>query len=240
MLDRWICRKANDDFKGDYDPEWAIASTSYENPGKKQLNVIFPPWHGGGRVIDLLGRRLAIGSSVLRYEFHDRILEPDIENVQMSFNKIAGRVSDDLDHITAKSNYEKVHLVGLSLGNVALAKTARMFDDFDTVTMVTAATILSDAMWEGARTQNIRQVFEEQGVTQRQLRVAWHDLAPLTHVKVFREKQVHTVVSRSDTIIPAYLQSQMSDRLRMAGANVKETIKPLGHVATLTSFCIKG
>lgn len=240
MLDERLCSKINDTFDEYYDPALAVNGVSHLNPEAQALTVIFPPWHGGGVFNELLARRRALNRSVLNYRLHDQILEPDIYRVQKSFDQIAETIAGDLYSLQDKMEYRRIHFLGMSLGNVALTKTAALFPDFDSATLVMAGSCLAASLWEGQRTQNIRSAFEEQGITKKQLRAAWYDLAPQSHVKYFEGKPVTAVISRRDSIIPTHQQVEMDSRLQNQGAKVRKTFSNFGHAATLTSFCIKG
>jgi predicted peptidase len=240
MIDRWICDRAADDFSGEYQPTDAITDRLSLNPDADNLAVIFPPWHGGSPMVDVLARRRALAHSVLSYKFHDAILNPDVESVKLSFEAIAERVSSDLYEFQDQMKYQRIHFIGLSLGNVALAKTAAKFPYFSGATMLTAGNSLADGLWEGSRTQGLRRLFEEKGLTEKSLRGYWRDLAPASHTESFAGKRVNAIVSRNDRIIPSYQQIEMVKRLQYSEADVIERYTDLGHVAALTSFCIKG
>ena len=240
MIDEILCRRAKDDFNGPYSPDEALVGREYLNQEARKLAVIFPPWHGGDMVMRALSKRLARKGAVINYQFHDRILEPNIEQVQQSFNVLATKIALDLFEADQKFEYEDINLIGLSLGNVALAKTARIFDRFTRATMVTSASSLADSMWDGARTQNIRQDLEIQGVKMEELSDAWHDLAPNSHAKAFVNKPTTVHISTNDSIIPTRYQNEHASHLSRYAQEVKPAYSSLGHVATLTRFCIKG
>jgi pimeloyl-ACP methyl ester carboxylesterase len=238
MIDRWLCERAKDDFSGEYDPEQAITGRTYLNPGAENLIVIFPPWHGGSPLTDLLARRRALSHAVLKYDFHDMILEPYAERVEQSFKYIADTVSKDLYDLPAWLKYKKVHFIGISMGNVAMAMTAGKYHDIDSATMITAGDDLAAALWQGERTQHLRRRFEEQGLTENKLRRYWYDLAPKRYAKYFRDKPVKTLVSRNDSIIPSFQQFDMTQALKTYEARVNDTYTSLGHIAAITSYCV--
>lgn len=238
MIDKWLCERAKDDFNLEYEPSQAVTGRQHLNPDAENLVVIFPPWHGGSPLTDLLARRRALSHAVLKYDFHDMILEPYAERVEQSFKYIAETISKDLYDLPAWLRYKKVHFIGISMGNVAMAMTAGKYDAFSSATMVTAGDDLASGLWRGQRTQHLRQRFEEQGLTENKLRRYWYDLAPKSYAESFRGKPVKTLVSRNDEIIPSFQQFDMMRALQDHAARVKETYTSLGHTAAITSYCV--
>lgn len=240
MFDRWICARAKDDFSGEYMAGDAVVAARHLNPDASDLKVVFPHWHASETETNLLHRRLSRQNSVLHYYLHDRILEPNRERVRDSFDVISKRAAADLSIFEEEGRYRSIELIGISLGNVALAKTATLFPNFDSATLVVAGSSLADCMWEGARTRNLRSAFEHQQVSQSELRVEWADLAPSKHAPSFHKKQVKAIVSKRDSIIPTSYQIEMVQKLEEARAEVTGAYTVLDHSATLTRFCIKG
>jgi hypothetical protein len=241
MIDRVLCAKGRDSFESEYSPDDAITAvdlSSGRSGRDENLAVVFPPWHGGGAIINKLVSRLSQGGSVLEYRFHDRILEPNIETVPKSFETIRNKIVQDLHVI--KGGFEKIQLVGLSLGNVALTLVAEEFPEYESASMIVPGSDLAACMWEGLRTRHVMEAFAKQGITKEQLRKDWKCLAPANHAAAFEDKDVSLHISSTDKIIPAVYQLEMEDSLQQAGARVSSVYRRMGHVSTLTQFCIKG
>lgn len=89
---------------GPYSPEQAILSSSLKNEGAPRLAVVFPPWHGGDEYMEMLTNRLAKnGSAVLDFDFHDQILEADIERVLQSYRYIQEVASQRLGQLIQRA-----------------------------------------------------------------------------------------------------------------------------------------
>lgn len=227
-------------FDEGYRPDLAVVDSKLTNPDAKDLAVIFPMWHGGGKAGELLVKRLSQTQAVLDYNFHDQILEPDIGRVPESFNAIKNRVVTDILTLRDEAGYRDINLVGLSLGSVALAMVAEELPDFS-ATLVAPGSNLALCMWEGARTQGIRVAMEQKGITEEELDSAWGILAPKNHTGAFKGKKVEMLISQTDRIIPAKYQREMYNEVAKRGALVSaRKHRRLGHAATLTRFCIKG
>ena len=214
MIDEFFCRredKVGYSFDPHYSPEDAIVEKNHYNPTADNLTVIFPPWHGGGKFLSLLSSRIARrGESVLSYNLHDQIVEPNIERVQQSFRSIQNTVENDLLQAVDRYGYERIRLLGMSLGNVTLALTARTFSAFDEALMVAPGSNLALSVWNGIRTQQIRRLFEEQGIGELDINEAWARLAPISHVNAFSGKRVKVLTSNKDSVIPTEYQHDYS------------------------------
>jgi hypothetical protein len=225
-----------------YDPEQSVVGSKLIGPKNSQiLTVLFPPWHGGGRVFDTLANRFArSGSAVMSYSFSDHILSPDVEQVQSSFRNIRKIVCNDLDQLIRKYGYLEVNAVAASLGNVSLAYVARVFSDFSKATMIVAGSNLAHSTWEGSRTQQIRLLMEKQGVNEEALDNAWRDLAPETNAVGFKNKPLHFIKSSTDEVIPSSYQLEMEKALISIGSKVTSQTTFLGHYMTIARFCYIG
>jgi pimeloyl-ACP methyl ester carboxylesterase len=240
VIDRLVCGRTKDDYDSHYTSTDSIIETRLLNADSPDLTVILPPWHGGGITTSALVRRLSQKGAVLETRCHNRILEPDINGVIGSFNHIKNRISEEIDTKRQQFDYDTVHLLGLSLGNVALALIANEYQDFHRATMVVAGSNLAASVWDGIGAIHVKKELEKQGVSRIELDVAWRDLAPLSYTTAFAGKYVRAHISSADRVIPSRYQYDLALKLSESGSCVDKSISSLGHVATLTRFCIKG
>lgn len=239
MIDRVIARTARDVFVDDYTPDQAVTAVPLHNPSAENLAAIFPPWHGGGTFTDALVKRLVRSNfAVLDCKFHDQILEPHAERVPQSFSQLKTTIAAELQKLKEEWEYKRIHLIGISLGNVAMTMTAGEFDDFSDATMVLAGSNLASAMWDGVRTQGIANALSEQGYTKAGLDEAWQVLAPKAYAPAFKHKNVRAIISRTDRVIPASYQYEMRDELEAAGVPLDTRYTWTAHAATITRFCM--
>jgi pimeloyl-ACP methyl ester carboxylesterase len=193
MLDKVFAKNhtPNDVFSADYRPEQAVVGRKLVNEAGRNLYAIFPPWHGGGALYERLIQRLAKrGDTALAYYFHDEILRPNTDDVRASFTQIRDTVADELTAVTRRHDYEKIVLVGMSLGNAALTTVTGLFDGFDSVSLVVNGSSLASSMWHGIRTQHIRAGIEQSGHDLPDVEEAWSDLAPINHLNELVGKEV--------------------------------------------------
>jgi len=192
MIDRFLCGRTRDDFSSEYSSNEAVLGTRLVNPDMPDLAVVFPPWHGGGMVTKALVGRLSRENAVLETRLHNRILEPDINRVINSFQSTKERIVSQIEELQDEIGYDTVHLVGLSLGNVALALAAKEYQDFHRATMVVAGSNLATSVWDGVGAIQVRREFEKQGVSRTELDEAWKGLAPISYASAFADKYVKT------------------------------------------------
>ncbi len=222
---------------GPYSPEQAILTTRLQNEDASRLTVVFPPWHGGGQYVERLTSRLAAsGSAVLDFDFHDRILEPDINRVLQSYGYIRDAATEKIQQLFQGNGYEELRLISMSLGTVALALVANELPSFTEAAIVAGSSNLSMSVWEGIKTQHIMKQFMRDGTSADDLDAAWLGLAPKSYAPAFEDKEVKIRVASKDTVIPSVYQRELLAKLEEAGANTHPNHLRLGHYATLASY----
>jgi hypothetical protein len=238
MIDRLVVARGKDIFSDEYTASQAVQGREWLNRDAKKLAVIFPQWHAVGWPNSELTKRLKKQNwAVLNYQFHDQILEPNIERVPQSYGAVQAEVIEDLEYIEESEAYERVHFIGISLGTMAMTLVASEYSGFSSATFVLPCSKLASSMWEGSRTQGIREGLEEQGYARTQVEEAWHDLEPWAYAKAFRGKTVHSVVSPSDRIILPSYQIQMNEALANGGAHLSTEFNRLDHSESILKFC---
>lgn len=221
-----------------YQPQDAINAKRLIELKNHKLAVIFPSWHTHNFPMNILVKRLASrGWSVLYYDFHDQILEPDDMTVVRSFKYIQEKVSRDIEDLVHKKMYRQVHMIGISLGCVPLSLVCDKFKKFTSVTMVVGGEDLAIDMWYGSRTQDLRQKFENVHIGIRKLSQEWDNLGPDHHLKSFKSRPVTSIISKRDTYIPTKYQYKLADELAKAGAKIKIKKRLTGHTLTILRFC---
>lgn len=222
-----------------FDPNKPVISSRVLNKSAEGLAVIFPPWHNGGRAITRLAERYTKeGWAVLLPRFADEILKPDVGEVKTAFHAIADQMSEHITALQDREHYRTTHYVGPSLGGVSLAMTAAQ-TAFDSAQFIASGSDLAGATWNGYRTREIKDSFEDQGVSYEELAGAWYDLAPKTHAAAFSGKQVGVVISDTDEIIPTPYQNELS-RTLTDHASVNPTHTLLGHYFSIGRYCFRG
>lgn len=226
-----------------YTQERAIVGKRLTNPRAEKLCVLLPGWHNSSKRIPLrwLVKRLSKrGWAILVYDFHPQILEADEKMVVESFRHIQASICEDLDSLTARRGYKKVHLLGISLGSVACSLVADGFKGFTGATLVVGGDDLAIDMWHGTRSQILRRDFQKLHVGIRKLDKDWRYVAPVNHLKNFSGKPVTMVLATADKVIRTEYQKRLAERLKENGAELLIRKNHLGHVLTVVRFCLLG
>lgn len=226
-----------------YSPEQAIVGKRLLNPKSDKLCVVMPGWHNSAKSfpVNRLANRLAKkGWAVLVYDFHQQILEADDKEVAASFKHLRQTINEDLCSLIARRKYKRVHLLGISLGNIVCTLVADTFTSFTEATLVVGGDDLAIDMWHGLRTQNFRREFEKLHIGIRDLDREWEGIAPVNHLKHFKNKPVRVVIATADKFILTKYQKKLAQRLKDNGALVKIKKNHLGHVLTIVRFCMFG
>jgi esterase/lipase len=223
----------------DYKPSDVIVGQKFLDTGNDKLVVIFPGWHSHNFPVNILAKRLyKQGWSVLWYDFHDQILEPEEEIVVQSLRYLRDKVCDDISQITHKKPYRQIHFISISLGGVPMALVCDKFKHFSGVTAVVGGDDLAVDMWHGQRTQHLRYAFEKMHVGIRKLSKEWDNIGPDHHLRYFRDKPVKIIMSMHDTFVPTKYQQKLTDELLQADALVKLKRRFTGHTLTIVRFCL--
>lgn len=225
--------------KLNYQPHDAIRSSYLLNPASRKLVVIFPGWHTHKFPVGVLARRLAKrGWTVMWYDFHDRIIDAEVAEVRESFEYVASKIAVDIKKQTYSHPYHTVHLIGISLGNVAMSMTADKYGLFSSATFVAAGDDLAVDMWHGLRTLYLRDEFKKEHISLEKLDTTWKQEAPKNHVTRFKGKDVKLVLSKADKFILPQYQMAMMNRLKFAKANVVLRKRRTGHIMTILRYCL--
>jgi len=224
-----------------YKPEQAIVDRQFLNPGADKLAVIFPGWHNRSkqfpisRVIKRLQRK---GWAVLVYDFHDQVLQANDETVVESFRFIRDTIADDLEKVQSGKNYSEIRLISISMGMVMLGLVADKYSHFTSTTVVVGGDNLAIDMWHGMRTKIYADEFRKIHIGIRKLTHDWNELAPVNHLRHFKDKPIKFVMGTRDEFVLTKYQEKLLSNLLDAGAKVKVKKHHGGHVFTIVLFAL--
>ena len=222
-----------------YQATQAIRARKFLDSGNDRLVVIFPGWHTHNFPVNILAKRLVRkGWSVLVYDYHDQILEPEEKVVVESLRFLRDSACNDIKELVTKKPYRQLHFISISLGGVPLALVCDKFKHFTGVTAVVGGDDLAVDMWHGARTQHYRTAFEKMHIGIRRLAKEWDAIGPDHHLRHFKNKPVKLIISMHDTFIPTKYQNKLAGELSDAGAKVSIRHRRTGHLVTIVRFCL--
>ena len=164
-------------------------------------------------------------------------MSPDHESTVRYYKGIQERVSEDLNELRQWYGFSEINLIGISLGCVNALMVANHNPLVDKINLVVPGHCLAESMWNGVRTQKMRQAFEDNGVTLEQLKEYWHDLAPENNIDGLEGKGITVRISLADKVIPHYCGKSLIESMEKLGLNpvVREN-SYLGHYCTVVSF----
>lgn len=206
--------------------------------GNRRLTVVFGFWNAPVRSLLQTAKSLeAKSSDVLLFDLNPDILYQQPAHVRKSFEILSkgaiARVSDLVDEYP----YTSIDLLGFSLGNVPLCMTARQLQSFHSATMVVPGSDIAICLWEGARTQRLREAFVLDDITLETLQKEWQILAPASHAKAFRNHHVTVYLSKGDRFIPYKYGLEFVAALENAGVKpAVKTSRIVGHALTINNY----
>ena len=226
------------DFGGDI----GLTSKFYPVSGSKTLCVLIPLWKTKADYYKLLRKKIfKAGYSCIEYKISSSLLSPDYKNTKNAFTEVITRVRRDIEEMVHKYGLERVQVIGASIGCIEAAMIANYNKYVTKLVLVTPACDIAEPMWYGLKTQNIRRLFEKQGITLSFLQEAWQDLAPADNFEGLRGKDIEIYLSKYDLNIPYKFGKRLVDQMIAHGLNpkVKEN-KFLGHYLTVLKYLFNG
>lgn len=224
-----------------YQPSAVIQHEKLLIAGSHHLAIIIPPWHRARLFQNLLAKRLhKNGIDVLDYDFNPNILEANQLRVIDSIQTASNAVTNRINQLRQQYGYERIHLITMSLGSITQSLVAHDLPHFDTATFIATGDDLASGLWHGKRTWQLRQSFEEQGITYKDLSEAWEVVAPRNYTTAFSGKLVRFIASANDTIVPTAEQTRFIEGLQAAGADIRYDHSRYGHLMTPGIFCVAG
>jgi len=208
--------------------------------GAKKLYVLMPSWRGKLKYSDKLSQELKKkGVSFLTYEFPIGILSSDYISTRDYFSIIRERVNSDISQLKKEYNFTNFEMAGVSLGCVNASMIINENPIFEDISLIVPGHCLAESMWNGFRTQHLRQEFENKGMTQEQLIEEWSELAPMNNLDGFKNSKVRVFLSTADEIISYQCGKKLVEKMESAGIKPKvKTFPLLGHYGTSYLFYI--
>ncbi len=226
------------DFGGDV----GLTSDFYPAPHSKGLCVLIPPWKVEADFFKLVRKRIyEAGYSCLEYKIASALLSPDYRYTHDAFKEVIDHVRLDIDKMVHQHGYKQVQVIGISIGCVEAAMIANNNDYVTRLVLVAPGCDLAQSMWYGLKTQNIRRLFEKQGITLEFLKEAWRDLAPENNFQGLKGKEIEIHLSKYDVNIPYRFGKRLVEQMIAHGLDphVHEN-KYLGHYLTVLNYLWKG
>lgn len=204
----------------------------------KELFILIPPW-GGTIKLNFFLRKYLLknGYSLLEYEFPEAILSSNWKFTLSHFNKINNLIIEDIKKFKKKYKFEKINIVGISLGGVISCKIANNNLILNKMCLIVPGHCLAESMWKGISTQNLKRNYQSQGITLKELKTYWKSLAPENNVSKLKVKKINIFLSKNDIVIPYYCGKILLTKMKSSHYNLLcQVNNSLGHYLTIFSF----
>lgn len=211
--------------------------------GSHTLKILLPGWGDGvSWTTKVLARRLSRkGFSCLVYSLPKAILPHDPNLAPAIFNTIKESIKKDITNIKSQYNFRKIDIIAPSLGAVIGCLIANDNEDITSIFLIVPGSCLASSLWDGIRTQRLKQTYENQNVSKENLKKLWHLLAPKNNISVLRNKNIFIAISKSDRVISYYYGKELAELLKKlySGTLVRENLY-LGHYLTTVKYYLFG
>ena len=212
--------------------------------GHRRAVVILPQWNAGPTAHLALGRLIAragISSLRLSLPYHDRRMPSELHRADYILSANVGRTVQVcrqavLDARRAvdwlvRRGYERVGLLGTSLGSCLAMLTAAHEPRVTAVALNHISPYFADVVWEGLSTAHVRAGLDG-AVELDRLRQLWLPISPQPFVGRMKNTQVLLVYARYDLSFPVRLSRQLVDDFRRHDIPHQVVVLPCGHYST--------
>jgi pimeloyl-ACP methyl ester carboxylesterase len=226
-------------------PENNIARAAYfPHEEKRAAVVVLPHWNAqAGSYFDLckIMNRVGLGTLRLTMPYHEERMPPELERADFLVSSNVGRTLQSvrqavLDTRSAvrwlkQQGYEKVGIVGTSIGSCTAFLAAVHDPGIDAAVFNHVSGYFADVVWHGLSTYHVREGLEK-AVTLDELRRYWLPISPLAHLdKLKRQppRPMRFIYTLYDLTFPLDLSYQVKDAFANIGYPAKFSWLPCGH-----------
>lgn len=221
-----------------------------EEPGQpKRAVVVLPQWNADYQGHVGLSQLLArFGMSALRLSmpYHDQRMPPELtradyivsSNIVRTLQVCRQAVLDARRAVAwlATRGYERIGILGTSLGSCLAMITAAHEPLLKAVALNHVSLYFADVVWEGLSTQHVRNGLEGH-IDLPSLRRTWLPISPYMYVDRLRDRRVLLVYAKYDLTFPLALSRQLVQEFRVRDIPHRVSVLPCGHYSTgLTPF----
>ena len=214
------------------------------NGGSRRAVVVLPQWNAdpeGHMALSRLIARFGVSALRLSLPYHDRRMTPDLQRADYIVSSNVGRTlhvcrqavvdARRAVHWLAKQGYERIGILGTSLGSCLAMLTAAHEPRITAVALNHISPYFADVVWEGLSTAHVREGLEGE-IELEQLRRLWLPISPEPYIERMRGKQVLLVYARYDLSFPIRLSRRMVDEFRRREVPHRVFVLPCGHYST--------
>jgi len=227
---------------------WYPAPAEKQRPGRpKQAIVVMPQWNADAishNVLCGLFNRFGISALRLSKPYHDIRRPAELERSDYAVSSNIGRtisacqqavvdVRSCIDWLETQG-YTQFGVLGTSLGSCYAFIAAAHDPRIRVCAFNHASTWFGDVVWTGQSTRHIRAAFEEEGLSQDQVRQAFAGISPMSYMERFAANPRRVLVVHA-TYDLTFLREFSMDVLRnfdRCGVDYESRVLPCGHYTT--------
>ncbi len=204
------------------------------------LKIILLGWSSGlSWITKILARRISRkGFSCLVYSLPRTILPHDTNLAPKRFSIIKEFIKQDIANIKSQYNFQKIDIIAVSLGVVSACLIANDNDDIQNLFFIVPGSCLTSSLWNGIKTQKLKNIYERQNINQEQLKISWKSLAPKNNASTMANKNIFIAISKSDKVIPYCFGKELADLVKKLYPNntIVQENSYLGHYLTAIKY----
>lgn len=212
--------------------------------GTRRAVLVLHQWNGDGEShvgLCRLFARCGISALRLTLPYHDRRMPPELHradfivsaNIVRTLQVCRQAVLDARKALRwlAREGYERIAIMGTSLGSCLSMLTAAHEPLVDVVALNFISPYFADVVWEGLTTAHIREAMEGH-IGLDVLRRCWMPISPYAYVDRLRGKQVLLVYAKYDLSFPVRLSRVLVEEFRRLKVEHALAVLPSGHYTT--------
>ncbi len=219
-------------------------ATYFPHEDHRAAVIILPHWNAkAGTYFDLAKFLNKVGLSALRITmpYHEERKPPELEradhlvapNIGRSLQSIRQAVLDTRAAISwlKKQGYEKIGLVGTSIGSCVGFLTFVHDPQIDAVVFNHVSGYMADVVWHGLSTYHVRESFGD-NVSLEELREYWLPVSPMAYLDKLAKQKPRAqryIYTLYDLSFPVDLSRDVIDELTKRGIKHSESAIPCGH-----------
>ncbi|MBM64059.1 MAG: alpha/beta hydrolase [Acidobacteria bacterium] len=211
---------------------------------ERRATLVLPQWNAdsGGHIgLCQLLARLGISALRLSLPYHDKRMPPELSRADFIVSSNIGRtlqvnrqaVLDARRAIAwlASRGYNKIGILGTSLGSCLAALTTAHEPLIKTAALNHISPYFADVVWEGLSTAHVRAGLEGK-IALDLLRRLWLPISPYPYIEKLRNIHALLVYARYDLSFPVRLSRQLITEFERLGIRHQVTVLPCGHYTT--------
>ena len=211
---------------------------------RRRAIVVLPQWNAGPEEHLGLSRLIArAGISTLRLSlpYHDERMPPELHRADYIVSANLGRTLQVcrqavLDarravHWLSARGYERVGILGTSLGSCLAMLTAAHEPRIAAAALNHISPYFADVVWEGLSTTHVRAGLDG-AIDLELLRQLWLPISPAPYISRMQGKQVLLVYARYDLSFPVHLSRRLVGAFREHDIPHRVFVLPCGHYST--------